>query len=268
MNPRRIALALIAALLLSAAVTFFLARKINNRTRVHLQTETWVAVSRPVLAGEILKPDNLKLLDWPRSLPITGGFNKVSDVVGRAVIYPLGEGQPVLDRYLAASGSGIGLTVRIPEGMRATAVRSNEVVGVAGFLFPGSRVDVLVTYHSEQTSATATQIVVQDVEVLTAGQNVEPDPQGKPQTVSVVTLLLSPHDTQKVVLASTQGTIQFVLRNGADRGHVASTPVAMAELAGQDAPAAKPARTSVSSSAHHSYSVETVVGDKRQTINF
>jgi pilus assembly protein CpaB len=267
MNPRRIALALIAALVLSGGVTFFLARKINNRTSVHLQTQRWVAASRPVLAGEVLRPENLALIDWPRNLPITGGFSKISDVAGRAVIYPLADGQPVLDRYLAAAGSGIGLTVKIPEGMRATSLRSNEVVGVAGFLFPGSRVDVLVTYRSEQTTATATQIVVQDAEVLTAGQNIEPDPQGKPQTVNVVTLLLNPHDTQKVVLASTQGTIQFVLRNGADRGRVQSAPVAMAELGGTET-VAKVAHAPAASAARHSYSVETVVGDKRQTINF
>ncbi len=107
--------------------------------------------------------------------------------------------------YLAAPGSGIGLTVKIPEGMRATSVKSDEIVGVAGFLFPGSHVDVLVTFRSDRFPTPATQIVLQDVEVLTVGQKLEPDPQGKPENVSVVTLLLTPEDSQKLVLASTPG---------------------------------------------------------------
>ena len=103
--------------------------------------------------------------------------------------------------------------------MRATAVKSNEIVGVAGFLYPGSRVDVMVTYTppGASQSGPVTQTVLQNVEVLTAGQTIEPDPQGKPQPVNVVTLLLSPADSQKLQLASAQGTIQFVLRSGADQ---------------------------------------------------
>src|SRR6185369_9458354 len=98
--------------------------------------------------------------------------------------------------------------------MRATAVRSNEVVGVAGFLFPGSRVDVLATYAMASNGApaqTSTQTVLQNVEVLTAGTSIEPDPQGRPQTVNVVTLLLTPTDSQKLLLVSSQAAIQFVL---------------------------------------------------------
>src|SRR5438045_8503693 len=111
--------------------------------------------------------------------------------MGRALIYPLSEKEPVLLRDLAEPGSGISLSVRIPPGMRATAVRSNEIVGVAGFLYPGSHVDVLVTYTPPGgNNVPVTETVLQDVEVLTAGQTTEPDPQGKPQTVNVVTLLL------------------------------------------------------------------------------
>ena len=104
--------------------------------------------------------------------------------------------------------------------MRATAVRSNEIVGVAGFLFPGSHVDVIATYTAPSGTGGPQQVsetVLQDVEVLSTGTSVEPDPQGKPQTVNVVTLLLSPGDSQKMLLASAQGAIQFVLRSGVDQ---------------------------------------------------
>ena len=138
-------------------------------------------------------------------------------MIGRSVIYPIDEHQPILEHDVALAGSGIGLTVKIPEGMRAVSVRSNDVVGVAGFLYPGSHVDVLVTSKLENSPNPLTQTVLPNVEVLVAGQKIEPDPTGKPETVNVVTLLLKPEDGEKLVLASTQGTIQFVLRNGADQ---------------------------------------------------
>ena len=149
MNLRRVLIALLIALLLSGGMTFFISRKVANRSSARSQTRRYVAASRPILAGEILKQENLAMVDWPEAVPVQGGFKKADDLVGRSVIYPVASGQPILDAYLAAPGSGIGLTVRIPEGMRATSVRSDEVVGVAGFLFPGSHVDVLVTLNSD-----------------------------------------------------------------------------------------------------------------------
>src|SRR5438093_12555100 len=124
---------------------------------------------------------------------------KVEDVICHPRLYALGSKEPVLKRNLGLEGSGIGLSGRIPPGMRATAVRSNEIVGVAGFLYPGSHVDVLVTYTPPGgNNVPVTETVLQDVEVLTAGQTTEPDPQGKPQPVNVVTILLNPDDSQRL----------------------------------------------------------------------
>ena len=123
-------------------------------------------------------------MDWPDAIPVQVDSRSRTSWWGA----PSSTQWPAASRfwiaYLAAPGSGIGLTVKIPEGMRATSVKSDEVVGVAGFLFPGSHVDVLVTFRSDRvaTPVTATQIVLQDVEVLTTGQNFEPDPQGKAQS--------------------------------------------------------------------------------------
>jgi pilus assembly protein CpaB len=196
-------------------------------------------------------------------------FSKAADPVGRVVIYPVAPSQPILEDYLAAPGSGIGLTTKNPEGMRATSVKSDEIVGVAGFLFPGSHVDVLVTLRSEGLAAPATQIVLQDVEVLTVGQKLQPDPQGKPDTVSVVTLLLSPEDSQKMVLASSQGSIQFVLRNGADHTRIDAMPVQIAQLGG---PRAVVAATGITPRRYlpmkQTDVVETILGDKRSTKSF
>ena len=268
MDRRRLTIALLAALLLSGAVTFFLNRRINvrNGATVPLIMLKYVAASRQVQAGEVLKADSLSLIEWPAKLPLEGGFSKVEDLVGRAAIYPIAARQPILQAYLAVPGSGIGLTVKIPEGMRATSVRSDEIVGVAGFLFPGSHVDVLVTLRGEAVPLPETQVVLQDVEVLTAGQKIEPEPGGKAETVGVVTLLLTPEDAQKVVLASTQGSIHFVLRNGADRGHVDAVPVSVAQLTGEAGRrgTAILARTPKKPP----YVVETILGDKRATSEF
>src|SRR5947207_4122099 len=122
--------------------------------------------------------------------------------------------------------------------MRAVAVRSNEIVGVAGFLYPGSKVDLLMTFTPPGGNMPITDTVLQNVEVLTAGQTIEPDPQGKPQQVSVVTLLLSPENSQKLQLASGQGNIQFVLRSGVDQKNAEVRPTRLDELVVGSKPAA------------------------------
>src|SRR5208337_2172179 len=272
MNPRRLLVALSAALLLSGAVTYFLSRKISRRTAGTpvLTTQKYVAASRPLQAGEVLKPESLTLLEWPAKAPFEAVFSRIEDVTGRALIYPVTARQPILEGYLAVAGSGIGLTVKIPEGMRATSVRSDEIVGVAGFLFPGSHVDVLVTLHGDAVPLPETQIVLQDVEVLTAGQKIEPEPGGKAETVGVVTLLLTPEDAQKVVLASNQGSIHFVLRNGADRGQVVPLPVSIAQLTGEARGRGMAANASALARIPKkpAYVVETILGDKRSTSEF
>ena len=268
MNFRRLGLALIIALLISGAATFVISRKLAAHGAARPAVSRYVASVRSLQAGEVLKPEDLFLVDWPASLPLSGGFTKVEEVTGRAVIYPVAASEPILAAYLAAPGSGIGLTTKIPEGMRATSVKSDEIVGVAGFLFPGSHVDVLVTFRSDRFPTPATQIVLQDVEVLTVGQNLEPDPQGKPENVNVVTLLLTPEDAQRLVLASTQGTIQFVLRNGADHARLKAMPIQIAQLSGDEPDARAPVTARPRLPMKDSYVVETILGDKRSSKSF
>lgn len=209
----------------------------------HTRMDRIVCVSKDVNAGVALSATDLTLVDWPSTAPLPGSFKKIEDVAGRPLIYPLDKGEPVIERELGTPGSGIGLSVKIPPGMRATSVRSNEVVGVAGFLFPGSHVDVLGTFTVPGNPDPVTETLLQNVEVLTAGTQVEPDPTGKPQTVNVVTLLLNPEDSEKLLMASTQSTIQFVLRNGSDTDKGTVKPTRLNELIGMakpPAPASKP----------------------------
>jgi pilus assembly protein CpaB len=273
MDIRRLSLALFIALVLSASATYLLYARIRGQRAATPVTIPVVAAVDQLPAGTPLAPDNLKVVDWPASMPLTGAFAKPEQVVGRSLIFPLSPNQPVIETDLAAPGSGLGLSVKIPDGMRAISIRSNDVVGVAGFLYPGSHVDVLLTYRPDNAAAPLTQTILQNVDVLTAGQTLEPDPKGKPQTVNVVTLLLSPRDAQKLVLATQQGSVQFVLRNGADQNKPDSRPVLSSQLIADVAPPEP--RPHVAAAAPPKaprppeyYSVETIEGEKHTVTKF
>jgi len=230
--------------------------------------------------GATLTSKDVMLVDWPSDVPLAGSFPKVESVVGKPLVRSVGAKEPLFERDLGVEGSGIGISAKIPPGMRATAVKSNEIVGVAGFLYPGSHVDVLATYQVPNVAgggqnSTITQTVLQDVEVLTAGQTIEPDPQGKPQQVNVVTLLLNPEDSQKVQLAGTQGQIQFVLRNGTDAKSIELHPTRLDQLAGivkaPDPPAAPRRRTKKADPPppqQPTYVLEVIQGTKREVHKF
>ena len=237
MKLQRVLVALLMATVIAGSVTYIVYRRLRVNIG-HSRVVQVVAAASDLSSGMTLTPKDVTLLDWPADVPLSGSFSKADLVVGRPLIYPLGAREPILERDLAVQGSGIGLSAKIPPGMRATAVRSNEIVGVAGFLYPGSHVDVLATYNPQNGSGSITQTVLQDVEVLTAGQTTEPDPQGKPQTVSVVTLLLTPEDSQKLLLTSTQGSIQFVLRSGVDQKTADIPATRLDQLGGSPKPVA------------------------------
>jgi pilus assembly protein CpaB len=262
MTTKRIATALFIALLVSGLFTYLLSRRVTKNARTNIPRKTlYVAAGKVLDAGESLKPENLQLVDWNTSTPLTEGFSKISDVAGRVVLYPLAKGEPIIERQLASVGAGAGITASIPAGMRAISVRSDEVVGVAGFLLPGTHVDV---------PRTAT--VLQDVVVLAAGQQIHPDPSGKPASVNVVTLLLRPEDAEKLVLATSLGGMHFVLRNGADRAQMPMASIGLGQLTGvsPSLPGVRvstPTRRGPATKANQ-YEVETFMGDKRVVRSF
>jgi len=261
MNPRRILVALALALVVSGLCTWLVSKRMTAQAAAPKQENLrYAALSRPLQAGEILGPDNLATVEWPASIPLDGAFSPTADIAGRVVLFPLDKGQPVLDRDLSAPGSGTGLASKVPNGMRAVALRSDEVVGVAGFLLPGSRLDVLVTYRSDGLPEPVTSTVVQNALVIAAGSQIEPDPKGKNSPATVVTLLLTPEESQRAVLASTQGVIHFVLRNGADTARTSDTSTTLSQLSGQT-PARAPAIVCPPAPiAAKSHEIETVLG--------
>jgi len=234
MNSKRILLSLTLALFVSVLCTWLVSRKLTvPPPTVQKQPDAMYATpSRALRAGEILQSKDIELVAWPSSDPLDGAFSQPAEVIGREVLFPLAKGQPILDRDLSAAGSGTGLASKIPDGMRAIALHSDEVVGVGGFLVPGSHLDVLVTYHSDLTPEPITATVLQNAVVLAAGNQLEPDPTGKTSDVTVVTLLLTPEQAERAVLASTQGAIHFVLRNEADSSRSGNTPMLLSQLSG------------------------------------
>jgi len=238
MGARRLGLALVAALVISLGVTsVFYVRITRAQASAGPQIRRVVAAKVALQPGTPVPAENLTEIDWPKNVALGGLIEKKEDVAGHVLGYAVAANEPVLRRDLAA-GASLGLAAKIPDGMRAIAVKTNEVMNMAGFIFPGSRVDVLMTLRGENNnvSTTTARTVLQNVQVLSTGAKIDPDPTGKPEskpeTVTVVTLLVTPEQSQKLALAQTQGTIQFVLRNGGDSAIPETPAVDLAELTG------------------------------------
>ena|SRR5436190_4353916 len=234
MGTRRLGLALAAALVISLGVTsIFYVRITRAQAGARPQIRRVIAAKVALQPGSPIAAENLTEIDWPKNVALGGLIEKKEDVAGHVLGYAVAANEPVLRRDLAASAS-LGLAAKIPDGMRASAVKTNEVMNVAGFIFPGSRVDVLMTVRGENNngSTTTARTVLQNVQVLATGTKMDPDPTGKPENVTVVTLLVTPEQSEKLALAQSQGTIQFVLRNGGDSANPETPAVDLAELTG------------------------------------
>ncbi|MFN7917560.1 MAG: Flp pilus assembly protein CpaB [Vicinamibacterales bacterium] len=207
------------AVVVAALATFLVNQAIQARPIQQVQVpQTSVVVAAHRLdTGVRLTEADLKVVPWPESARIPGSFTKVEDVVSRGVVVTVLENEPLTETKVAAEGAGAGLPPSIPPGMRAISVRVNEVVGVAGFVTPGTRVDVLVTLRDGDNSLT--RVVTSNVQVLAAGTALEQDKakSGQAMPSSVVTLLLSPEDAERVVLAANDGAVMLALRNPLDQ---------------------------------------------------
>jgi pilus assembly protein CpaB len=179
--------------------------------------KTVVVAAEPLSPGVAITPGVLKMTRVPENLFPKGAYSRMEDVVGRPVISSIGADEPVVDSRLAARGSGFGVAPMIPTGMRAVSVRVNDVAGVAGFVLPGMRVDVLVTGKPPGADDTFTATVLQNVTVLSAGQTIQSDGKSQSMSVPVVTLLVDPLQAESLTLAANEGHIQLVLRNSGDQ---------------------------------------------------
>ncbi|MBK5294209.1 MAG: Flp pilus assembly protein CpaB [Acidobacteriia bacterium] len=231
---KRLAVVLAFALVVSAGASFFLYKVINARlgsTQAGATHEAIVA-AKDLGVGTLIKDIDVKAITL-NSPPPPNAVKKLEDAAGRGVVAAIYEGEPILEHRLAAKGAGAGMAATIPMGMRAVAMRVDDVAGVAGFVTPGQRVDVLIMGAPPNWSpalGTLSKTLLQNIEVLSAGQQVQKDTEGKPISVPVVNLLVTPEQAEILSLASSQARIQLILRNPMDKEDSKTTGVAFASL--------------------------------------
>jgi pilus assembly protein CpaB len=278
MNRNRLMIGLAFAIVLAFFLSAFVYREfeqVSARPRV-VPMQQIVVAAGPLPLGTRLDATNLRTIPWAAGEPVVGMFKRIEDCTNRALITEVAENEPILESKLAPIAAGAGLSAAIPHGMRALSVAVNDVVGVAGFVTPGTTVDVLVTgavtgLNPRGETGNITRTILENVRVLAAGQKVEQDRDGKPQTVPVITLLVTPEDASKLAMASTEGKIQLALRNTIDTEisdppavlqtslfAPAAPPVAPRQVVARKPTAAPPAP----------YSVEVITGTKRETKEF
>lgn len=257
---------------------------VNNKParQANVPTQPVVVAAADLQLGAELKKDDLTVIQFPQGKAPEGAFSNPGDVIGRGLIVPIVKNELILNAKLASKEAGSGLPPVIPEGMRAVSVRVNEVVGVAGYVLPGTRVDVIATASpTSQRNDTTSKVVLSNVQVLTSGSRLEPDAdKGKPMPVTVVTLLVSPDQAERLALASTEGKIQLALRNPMDQGSPVTQGIKPAGLLGSTSTVARMSVASRSTSSRPKAApvaeqlpppppaaptVEMIRGDKRAT---
>jgi pilus assembly protein CpaB len=264
---------------LALAVGLLVSYSVYNRLRTSVASNREPAVAVVVAANDIqvgakLEDGDIRLASFAQSNIPPGAYTRKSQVLNRGVILPISQGEFILPGKLAAENAGAGLPSMIPPGMRAVSVRVNDVVSVAGFVQPGTRVDVLATGSSGADRQTTT--VLENVAVIAVGKSLARSATGENLTAPVITLLVSPDDAQKLALVSQEGRIQLALRNPLDtrKGSMAATKASSLY------PGAMPAATERKPKIHKivvakapsapppPYTVETIRGSKRDETKF
>jgi pilus assembly protein CpaB len=244
---------------------------------VSIPTQHVVVAASDLDVGAELTKDELRIIEWPANAMPAGAFTDTKDVIGRGIILPVIQNEPILPNKLGGKDAGGGLPPAIPPGLRAVSVRVNEVIGVAGYVLPGTRVDVVATVSpTGQGSDMTSKVVLTNVQVLAAGTKIERegDNKNKPIAVSVVTLLVNPEEAERLTLASTEGKIQLALRNPLDKATPLTQGIKSAALLGFGAPVRNAAARARTTSGHPAPAsaalvplemptVEIIRGDKR-----
>jgi pilus assembly protein CpaB len=234
----------VIALILSGGVTYLAYRLIQGRLQPVSQTIQIVVAAEKLPLGTRITEKLVTMSPWPKSIPLVGSFTDPAQVRDRGVIVEMQPNEPVLETKLAPKEAGAGLAVAIPEGMRAISIQVNAISGVTGFVQPGSRVDLILTTNPPKSltqggqggkkssiiknikgspeDQTGSKIILENLQVLAVGQNVQQNVEGKPQSVQEVTLLVTPEEASKIALATGDGRIQLALRHPLDQATVDS----------------------------------------------
>ena len=268
---------LVVAVIAAAAASYGVYTAIRNipERRVEISTRKAVVATTQLGIGTLLTSDLVKEVDWPEKTPVQGGFATAAEVLDRGLIAGVVENEPITESKLAPKESGAGLPPTITPGMRAISVKVNEVIGVAGFVTPGTRVDVM-TIISRANEDPMSRVVVSNVKVLTANTRYDQEDakQGEAIRSTVVTVEVSPLDAERIALAQAEGQLMLTLRNPLDVQPTETTGVNTAELFGaraktaakpvaRKAPSPQPLPAPVIEAPPVPYTVETIRAAKR-----
>jgi pilus assembly protein CpaB len=231
---RRVLIVLACAAVFAGCASYIVYRILGSHTSAATQTPLVevIVAAHDLEVGSLVGPRDLRTAKWFGALP-KGAAAKPDGILNRGVVAKVYEGEPVLVDRLSAPGAGGGLAATIPPGKRACAVKVNDVVGVAGFVLPGMRVDVLISGvppGAPPDSGPRVKTLLQNIEVLSAGTNIQKNSDGKAQQVQVVNLLVDPGQAEILSLAGNESHIQLVLRNPMDTEITKPPGTAMAEL--------------------------------------
>jgi len=235
----RTLIVLAVAVIAAAAASYGVYTAIRNipERRVEIATRNAIVAKVKLGVGTRLTSDLVKVVPWPEKTPLEGGFGDVAEVVDRGLISGVGENEPITESKLAPKAAGAGLPPTITPGMRAISIRVNEVINVAGFVLAGTRVDVL-TIITRNNDEPMSRVVASNVQVLTANSRYdqEDSKQGNAVRSTVVTLMVSPVDAERIALAQAEGQLMLTLRHPLDVQPTETTGVSKAALFGPPAP--------------------------------
>jgi len=247
---KRMAGVLAFALLVAGGASYVLYILLGARLAEQQQPSSGqvVVATRALGIGAMIVESDVRLEDWTGTIP-ESALTTTEEAVGRGVLTNIYADEPILEERLALEGAGAGLAATIPTGKRAVAIRVNDVVQVSGFVTPGMHVDILIMGNppnSPSELGTISKTLLQNVEVLSAGQQMERDNEGAPIRVPVINLLVTPEEAEILSLASSSATIQLVLRNPLDEEETITRGSAHALLFTDEKslPASRPAAAS------------------------
>ncbi len=228
--------------LLVSGIFYQITVRANSPRRQQSEMKELVVATGDLPVGATIKPADLKIVKWPAESYPKGGFGKIEEVVDRAVVSNVLAEEPLVVGRLSEKNAGVGLSSVIPPGMRAVSMRVNDVIGVSGFVFAGTRVDVLVTGEPPNSGGSGhmTSTVLQNILVISAGTKMQPNERGQPENVPVVTVLVTPEQAEILTLASAEGRIQLVLRNSTDDKTEKTGGVHVARLYNNGVPSVPP----------------------------
>jgi pilus assembly protein CpaB len=253
MRNKRLIIALAGAVVCGVLGVMLVTRYLSNVQAYTRDLGNVVVAKVPIPLGEKISPEQLMLAPIPNGSAPEGAFRKIEEVNGRVAITPIGVREPVTLSRLAPEGVVGGLSAVIPDGYRAMAVKVDDVVGVSGFVMPGSYVDIVAVIvpaaaQGVQSQGPISKIVLQHIKVLASGAKIDsPENQREPNSAKVVTLQVTPEQAEKLSLAANEGKLQLVMRSYTDEEDSQTKGVNKHSLltgdSGADDPAPKPEKT-------------------------